>query len=42
LQLTRELCEEHGTALLLVTHSPDAARICHRTLQILDGAILSA
>ncbi|HEV7405251.1 MAG TPA: ABC transporter ATP-binding protein [Chthoniobacteraceae bacterium] len=40
LELTRELCEEHGTALLLVTHSEEAARICHRTLHILDGAIL--
>ena len=40
LELTRELCEEHGTALLLVTHSEEAARICHRTLHILDGAIV--
>ena len=42
LALIRELCEEHGTALLLVTHSEDAARICQRRMQILDGALLHA
>jgi putative ABC transport system ATP-binding protein len=40
LQLIRELCDENGTALLLVTHSEEAARICHRTLRIIDGAIV--
>lgn len=40
LQLTRELCEENGTALLLVTHSEEATRICQRRVQIRDGAIV--
>ena len=40
LHLIRELCEENGTALLLVTHSEEAARICHRSLRIIDGAIV--
>jgi len=40
LRLLREICEEHGTALLLVTHSEEAARICHRSLRISDGAIV--
>jgi ABC-type lipoprotein export system ATPase subunit len=39
LRLLREMCEEHGTALLLVTHSAEAATICHRTLHFLDGAM---
>lgn len=39
LQLLREICEENGTALLLVTHSAETAAICHRTLHFLDGAI---
>jgi putative ABC transport system ATP-binding protein len=40
LRLLREICEEYGTALLLVTHSEEAAQICHRRLQISDGAIV--
>ena len=40
LQLLRELSEETRTALLLVTHSGEAARICHRTLHLRDGAVV--
>jgi putative ABC transport system ATP-binding protein len=39
LRLLQELSDETGTALVLVTHSPDAARICHREIQLRDGEI---
>jgi len=39
LQLLRELSDETGTALLLVTHSAEAASICHREIHMLDGQI---
>jgi len=40
LQLLRELTDETGTALVLVTHSPEAAQICHREIHLKDGKIL--
>lgn len=40
LDLLAELCTEHDTALLMVTHSTAAARICHRTLHMRDGVII--
>ena len=39
LQLLQELSDETGTALLLVTHSAEAASICHREIHMLDGLI---
>jgi len=39
LQLLRGLSDETGTALVLVTHSPEAARICHREIHLRDGEI---
>ena len=42
LQLLRELTNETRTALVLVTHSEDAAAICHRRLAMRDGKIISA
>jgi ABC-type lipoprotein export system ATPase subunit len=42
LNLLREWCEETQTALLLVTHSDQAAAICHRVLHLRDGRIVSA
>ena len=39
LQLLSELSDETGTALLLVTHSAEAASICHREIHMLDGLI---
>jgi putative ABC transport system ATP-binding protein len=39
LQLLRELSEESGAALLLVTHSAEAAAICHREIRLRDGQI---
>ncbi|HAB17823.1 MAG TPA: ABC transporter, partial [Verrucomicrobiales bacterium] len=41
LQLLRELSDETGTALVLVTHSPEAAAICHRELHLRDGEVSS-
>ncbi|MFM7556066.1 MAG: ABC transporter ATP-binding protein, partial [Verrucomicrobiota bacterium] len=41
LGLLRELSDETGTALVLVTHSPDAAAICHREIRLRDGRIAS-
>ena len=40
LSLLEELTQETGTALLLVTHSEEATKICHRTLRMRDGKIL--
>jgi ABC-type lipoprotein export system ATPase subunit len=40
LQLLRELTDETGTALVLVTHSTEAAAICHREIQLRDGEIV--
>ena len=39
LELLRELSDETGTALILVTHSGAATRICHREIHLLDGQI---
>jgi ABC-type lipoprotein export system ATPase subunit len=41
LELLRELSDETGTALVLVTHSPEAAAICHREVRLRDGIIES-
>ncbi len=40
LALIREVSEETGAAVLLVTHSEEAARTCHRVLRMRDGALL--
>ena len=39
LDLLRNLSDETGTALLLVTHSGAAAQICHREIHLRDGEI---
>ena len=41
LALLRELTDETGTALVLVTHSDEAAAICHRRIHLRDGSIVS-
>jgi len=41
LNLLRELTDELRTTLVLVTHSEDAAAICHRRLHLKDGKIVS-
>ncbi len=40
LQLLRELTDETRTALVLVTHSEDAAAICHRRIHLRDGRVV--
>jgi len=40
LDLIESLTEAYQTALVLVTHSLEATRICHRTLRMRDGVIL--
>ncbi len=39
LNLIESLTESSQTALLLVTHSEEATRICHRTVHMMDGQI---
>jgi putative ABC transport system ATP-binding protein len=41
LALLRELTDEAQPALVLVTHSEEAAAICHRRLHLRDGRIVS-
>ena len=41
LALLRELSDETGTALVLVTHSVEATRICHRVIHLRDGSIVA-
>lgn len=40
LALLRELTDETGTALVLVTHSEEAAGICHRRVRLRDGRVV--
>ncbi len=40
LALLRELSDETGTALVLVTHSAEATRICHRAIHLRDGHVV--
>ncbi len=40
LSLLQALSEESQTALVLVTHSEDATRICHRKVHLKDGSIV--
>src|SRR5690606_1803612 len=40
LELLRELSDETGTALILVTHSEEATRSCHRVVRLRDGRIV--
>lgn len=40
LELLRELTDELNLALVMVTHSEEAAAICHRVLHLRDGAFV--
>lgn len=40
LNLLREISEENDAAVLMVTHSEEAARTCHRVLRMLDGQLV--
>lgn len=42
LALMRQLTERHGTALILVTHDAEAAKICERRLRMRDGRLSEA
>jgi len=42
LQLLIELTDETQTALVLVTHSEEAAAICHRQIHLRDGKVVHA
>ncbi|MBL9126819.1 MAG: ABC transporter ATP-binding protein [Verrucomicrobiales bacterium] len=40
LGLIRELSDETGTAVVLVTHSIEATQVCHRVVAMLDGRVI--
>jgi ABC-type lipoprotein export system ATPase subunit len=40
LNLLREISEENNAAVLMVTHSEEAAGTCHRVLRMLDGQLV--
>ena len=40
LDLLREVSDESGAAVLLVTHSEEAAKTCHRVLRMRDGQLV--
>ena len=40
LNLLREISEENDAAVLMVTHSEEAASTCHRVLRMLDGRLV--
>lgn len=40
LALLTEVCAEHGAAMLLVTHDPQAARFAHRVTALRDGRLV--
>lgn len=42
LELLRSLSQQYDTAMLLVTHSAEVTRICHRTVEMRDGKIVQA
>lgn len=42
LRLLQELTDEEGAALIMVTHSEEAAAICQKRLRLVDGALHEA
>lgn len=42
LELLRSLSQQYDTAMLLVTHSSEVTKICHRTVEMRDGKIVQA
>jgi lipoprotein-releasing system ATP-binding protein len=38
--LIRRFNREHGTSVLFVTHNPDLARRCDRTIRVVDGRLV--
>lgn len=41
LQLLAQVVRDRGQTILMATHSPDAAAICHRTIRLRDGQVLT-
>ena len=39
MDLLVELNRDHGQTFVIVTHSPEIAKRCHRTIYMRDGAI---
>ena len=39
--LIRRVNQDHGTTVLFVTHNPELARRCDKTIQVVDGMVLS-
>jgi lipoprotein-releasing system ATP-binding protein len=37
--LFRQVNQNHGTAVLFVTHNPQLASRCDRTIQVIDGRV---
>jgi lipoprotein-releasing system ATP-binding protein len=37
--LLRKVNQDHGTTVLFVTHNPDLARRCDKTIQVIDGMV---
>lgn len=40
-ELLREVCRDHHTAVLFVTHNPLLSARCDRTIQVVDGLVLA-
>lgn len=40
--LLREVCTQHQTAVLFVTHNPLLSALCDRTIHVVDGQVLKA
>ena len=38
--LLREVCTQHQTAVLFVTHNPTLSALCDRTINVVDGQVL--
>jgi lipoprotein-releasing system ATP-binding protein len=38
--LLRQVNQEHGTTVLFVTHNPELANRCDKTIQVVDGMVL--
>ena len=38
--LLRKVNQEHGTTVLFVTHNPDLAQRCDKTIQVVDGQVI--
>ena len=41
-ELLRRVNREEGTSVLFVTHNPELASRCDKTIQVVDGAIVGA